>query len=195
MDKEAARNGSPQAALKPTEVLRHEHKIILAVLTAMEKQAKAIEATGKVDGEKTDKMLDFFRNFTDRCHHTKEEKHLFVALEQRGMRHNVGPIAVMLAEHQHGRNRLKAVNDALAKARAGDRPAIRQVRENLAAYVKLLKEHITKEDNVLFVMAEQVLTHQDQKTLAAAFEKVEADEMGQGVHEKYHQLAHELAAS
>jgi hemerythrin-like domain-containing protein len=195
MDKEAARNGLPQAALKPTDVLRHEHKIILVALTAMEKQAKAIEATGKVDGEKTDKMLDFFRNFTDRCHHTKEEKYLFVALEQRGMRHDVGPIAVMLAEHQHGRNRLKAVNDALTKARAGDRPAIRQVRENLAAYVKLLKEHITKEDNVLFVMAEQVLTHQDQKTLSAAFEKVEADEMGQGVHEKYHQLAHELAAS
>jgi hemerythrin-like domain-containing protein len=195
MSKEAARNGSPQAALKPTEVLRHEHKIILVALTAMEKQAKAIEATGKVDGEKTDKMLDFFRNFTDRCHHTKEEKHLFVALEQRGMRHDVGPIAVMLAEHQHGRNRLKAVNDALAKARAGDRPAIRQVRENLAAYVKLLKENITKEDNVLFVMAEQVLTHQDQKILAAAFEKVEADEMGEGAHEKYHQLAHELAAN
>jgi hemerythrin-like domain-containing protein len=195
MSKEAARNGPPQAAVKPTDVLRHEHKIILVALAAMEKQAKEIEATGKVDGDRTDKMLDFFRNFTDRCHHTKEEKHLFVALEQRGMRHDVGPIAVMLAEHQHGRNRLKAVNGALAKARAGDRPMIKQVRENLAAYVKLLKEHITKEDNVLFVMADKVLTHQDQKTLTAAFEKVEADEMGEGTHEKYHQIAHELAAN
>lgn len=195
MSKEPARNGPPQAAVKPTEVLRHEHKIILIALTAMEKQAKAIEATGKVDGDKTDKILVFFRNYADRCHHTKEEKHLFVALELRGMSHIVGPIAVMLAEHQHGRNRLKAVNDALERARAGDRPMIKQVRENLAAYVKLLKEHIAKEDNVLFVMAEKVLTHQDQKNLSAAFEKVEADELGKGVHEKYHQLAHELAAN
>jgi hemerythrin-like domain-containing protein len=179
--------------MKPTEILKHEHKIILVALAAAEKQARAIEATGKVDGEKTDKILDFFRNFTDRCHHAKEEKHLFVALEQRGMSHDVGPIAVMLAEHQHGRNRLKAVADAFPKARTGDRAALRQVRENLIAYVKLLKEHIIKEDNVLFAMAEKVLTPGDQTALAAEFEKIEASEIGEGVHEKYHKLAHELA--
>jgi hemerythrin-like domain-containing protein len=179
--------------MKPTEVLKSEHKIILVALAAAEKQARAIEATGKVDGEKTNKILDFFRNFTDRCHHAKEEKHLFVALEQRGMSHDVGPIAVMLAEHQHGRNRLKAVADGLPKARTGDRAALRQVRENLIAYVKLLKEHIIKEDNVLFAMAEKVLTPGDQTALSEAFEKAEANEMGEGVHEKYHRIAGELA--
>jgi hemerythrin-like domain-containing protein len=175
--------------MKPTEMLKQEHKIILLVLAAAEKQAKAIEATGKIDGDKIDKLLDFFRNFADRCHHSKEEKRLFVALEQRGMRPDVGPIAVMLAEHQHGRNRLKAVAEALGKARAGDRQAIRQVRDNLAAYVKLLKEHITKEDNVLFAMADKILTAGDQAALSEAFE----NEMGEGTHEKYHQLAKELA--
>jgi hemerythrin-like domain-containing protein len=68
------------------------------------------------------------------------------------------------------------------------------VRENLAAYVKLLKEHIVKEDNVLFAMAEKALTNHDQTVLAEAFEKTEANEMGEGVHEKYHKIAHELAA-
>jgi len=181
--------------MKATEVLKQEHKIILLVLAAAEKQARAIEATGKIDGDKIEKMLDFFRNFADRCHHSKEEKHLFATLEQRGFRHDVGPIAVMLAEHQQGRNRLKAVAEALPKARLGDRPVLRQVRENLAAYVKLLKEHISKEDNVLFAMAEKALTNQDQAALSAAFEKAEQEETGEGVHEKYHQLAHELAAS
>jgi hemerythrin-like domain-containing protein len=178
--------------MKPTESLKQEHKVILLVLAAAEKQAKAIEATGKIDGDKIEKMLDFFRNFADRCHHSKEEKHLFVAL-QRGMRPDVGPIAVMLAEHQQGRNRLKAVAEALPRARGGDRPALRQVRENLAAYVKLLKGHISKEDNVLFAMAEKVLTPGDQTVLAEAFEKTEANEIGEGVHEKYHRIAQELA--
>ena len=179
--------------MKATETLKQEHKIILLVLAAAEKQAKAIEAAGKMDGDKIDKLLDFFRNFTDRCHHSKEEKHFFVALEQRGMRPDVGPIAVMLAEHQHGRNRLKAVADALGKARTGDRQAMRQVRDNLAAYVKLLKEHISKEDNVLFAMADEILTAGDQAALSEAFERAETDEMGEGTHEKYHQLAQELA--
>jgi len=180
--------------MKPTEVLKGEHKIILVALAGAEKQAKAIEATGKIDGEKTERILDFFRNFTDRCHHSKEEKHLFVALQQRGFRPDVGPIAVMLAEHQHGRNRLKAVADALPKASTGDRTALRQVKENLIAYVKLLKEHIIKEDNVLFAMAEKALTSGDQTALSEAFEKAEANEIGEGVHEKYHKIAHELAA-
>jgi len=180
--------------MKPTEVLKQEHKIILLVLGIAEKQAKAIEATGKIDGDRIGKILDFFRNFADKCHHAKEEKHLFVALQQRGMSRDVGPIAVMLAEHQHSRNRLKAVADAVAKAKTGDRQMIRQVRENLAAYVKLLKEHISKEDNVLFAMADKVLTSQDQKALSAVFEEVEQTETGEGVHEKYHRLAQELAA-
>jgi hemerythrin-like domain-containing protein len=181
--------------VKPTEVLKQEHKVILGVLAAAEKQAKAIEATGQIDVAKVEKMLEFFKGFADQCHHAKEEKHLFAALQQRGMSREVGPIAVMLAEHQQGRNRLKAVADALPKARTGDRGAIRQVRENLAAYVKLLKEHITKEDNVLFVMADKVLTHQDQKELSAAFEKTEQEEIGEGVHEKFHQFAQELMSN
>jgi hemerythrin-like domain-containing protein len=181
--------------MKPTEVLKQEHKVILLALAGAEKQAKAIEADGKIDGDRIEKILDFSRNFTDQCHHAKEEKHFFVALQQRGMRRDVGPIAVMLAEHQHGRNRLKAVADALPKARSGDRAAIRQVRENLAAYFKLLKEHISKEDKVLFVMAEKVLTAGDQAALSAVFEKAEKDEAGEGVHEKYHRIAQELAGN
>jgi hemerythrin-like domain-containing protein len=181
--------------MKPMEVLKHEHKVILQVLAAAERQARAIEATGKMDGGKIEKMLDFFHNFADHCHHAKEEKHLFVALQQRGMSREVGPIAVMLSEHQHGRNRVKAVADALNKAKSGDRQALKQVRENLAAYVKLLKEHISKEDNVLFAMAEKVLTPKDQADIMAAFEKVEAEEMGEGTHEKYHKIAQELSAN
>jgi hypothetical protein len=75
----------------------------------------------------------------------------------------------------------------------GDKPAILKVKNSLLAYAELLRRHIQKEDNVLYPMADRVLTGQDQQALAEAFEKVEAQEIGQGVHEKYHRLAHELA--
>ena len=42
-------------------------------------------------------------------------------------------------------------------------------------------------------MADKVFTPEDQQALVASFEKHEAEEIGEGVHEKYHQLAHELA--
>jgi hemerythrin-like domain-containing protein len=56
----------------------------------------------------------------------------------------------------------------------------------------LLKPHIAKENNILFPMGNKILTEEDQKTLEASFKKVEEQDVGGGVHEKYHQLAHKI---
>lgn len=179
--------------MTPTETLKHEHQVILMVLDAAEREAQWIQDTGEVQAEDLDKMLDFFRNFADRCHHAKEEKLLFVKMQERGMPTHSGPIAVMLQEHDEGRGRVRAVAEALPQARNDDASAIAAVRTNLLAYVQLLRAHIDKEDNVLYPMADRLFTPEDQQALTEAFEKVETEEIGAGVHEKYHQLAHDLA--
>jgi len=140
-------------------------------------------------------MVDFFRNFTDRCHHAKEEKLLFPMLEQRGVGKTGGPIGVMLHEHEAGRAHVRAIAEAAAKISSGDTSARAALAEALDAYAELLAAHINKEDNVLFVMADRALTDDDKIELAAAFEKVEAEEMGAGTHERYHAFAHEVAGS
>jgi hemerythrin-like domain-containing protein len=56
-----------------------------------------------------------------------------------------------------------------------------------------LHDHIDKENKVFFPLAEGLFTPEDQRELLEAFEKIETEEIGEGVHEKYHQLAHELA--
>jgi len=165
------------------------------VLGAAEREARSIQDTGKVHAEELDRMLDFFRNFADRCHHAKEEELLFVKMQERGMPVGGGPIAVMLLEHDEGRQRVKAVAEALPQAREGDAAAIASVRDSLSAYVQLLRAHIDKEDNVLYPMADRLFAPEDQQALTEAFEKVEAEEIGEEVHEKYHQLAHDLAKS
>jgi hemerythrin-like domain-containing protein len=177
----------------PTETLKHEHQIILMVLDAAEREAQSIQDTGEVRGERIEKMLDFFRNFADRCHHAKEEKLLFVKMQERGMPVDGGPIGVMLQEHDEGRGRVKAVAEALPQARSGDASALTSVRSSLLAYIQLLRAHIDKEDNVLYPMADRLFSPEDQRALTEAFEKVEAEEIGEGVHERYHQLAHDLA--
>lgn len=56
------------------------------------------------------------------------------------------------------------------------------------------RERYTRtEDNILYPMADGILTFADQAELAAAFDRVEAEDMGEGTHERYHQLAHEWA--
>lgn len=179
--------------MTPTETLKHEHQIILVVLDAAEREAQLMEE-GQLDAQRVEQMVDFFRNFADRCHHAKEEDLLFVKMHERGMSLQAGPLAAMLHEHDQGRRRVSAVADALTPASNGDAASIDAVRDNLLGYVQLLRAHIAKEDGVLYPMADQILAPQDQEELTAAFDRVEAEEIGEGVHDKYHQLAHQLAA-
>lgn len=179
--------------MSPTETLRHEHRVVLLVLTGAEREANAIRGGAAVHAEAVEQMLEFFRNFVDRCHHAKEERHLFPALAAKGFSPESGPVAVMLHEHEQGRAAVRAIAAALPGARAGDRKAALALAGSLLGYAELLRAHIFKEDNVLFPMAEQVLPDEEQARLAGEFDAVEAEEIGPGVHERYHRLAHTLA--
>ncbi|MGQ9731429.1 MAG: hemerythrin domain-containing protein [Candidatus Zipacnadales bacterium] len=177
----------------PTQTLKHEHQIILMVLDAAEREVGRIQDSGTVNADTLEKIVDFFRNFADRCHHAKEETQLFAKMQEHGMPGDRGPIAVMLVEHDEGRRRVRAVAEALPEARRGDALATASITANLLAYVQLLRAHIDKEDNILYPMADQLFTPGDQRALTEAFEKIEAEEIGEGVHDKYHRLAHEFA--
>lgn len=178
--------------MKATDILKHEHQAILLVIEAAEKEAAYVEKTGKLHAQTVREMADFLKNFVDRCHHTKEEKHLFVMMHKRGLSLETGPLAVMLQEHEQGRVYVRAVAEAVAGKNAPDTAAIRKAKKNLVAYAQLLRAHIDKEDHVLYPMADHIFKPQDQKALAEAFDKVEVEEMGEGVHEKYHSWIKEL---
>lgn len=181
--------------MTPTETLKHEHEIILVALDAAEREAQRIQSTGAIHADTVEKLLDFFPNFADHCHHAKEEKVLFPRMEERGVPAQGGPIGVMLHEHDQGRQLLRASREALPRAEAGDRDATAALGENLAAYARLLRGHISKENTVLFPMADRVFTPADQQEVESAFDKIEAEEIGEGVHDKYHEMAHQLAQS
>lgn len=178
--------------MKPTEILMHEHEIILLVLKGVEREANAIEGGAPINAEKISQMVDFFRNFADKCHHGKEEKHLFPRLEQRGIPREGGPIGVMLYEHEEGRGFVRRMAELLEKP-LSDEGVRMQTADAMLGYVELLRSHIDKENNILFPMGDGVLSETDQAELAEAFEKLEREEIGEGVHEKYHELAHKLA--
>jgi hemerythrin-like domain-containing protein len=74
--------------------------------------------------------------------------------------------------------------------------ARRVVRHHSAlACAKTTQQRKPDPNNVLFPMADQVLPAEEQIQLAGLFDKVEEEEIGPGVHERYHQLAHELAGA
>jgi hemerythrin-like domain-containing protein len=178
--------------MKPTETLKEEHQLILVMLKIVDTVCEKLDQGETVDAGHLAYIIDFIRNFADGCHHAKEEKLLFVALEKAGMPQNDGPVAVMLREHVLGRSYVKGMDDALQLMKAGDNKAVKLFTENARAYVRLLSAHIDKEDHVLFAMADERLSKASQKDLMEGFDRLERDETGVGVHEKYHALLDKL---
>ena len=91
----------------------------------------------------------------------------------------------MLHEHEEGRELIRAMGEALGGYQRGDGKAARR-------YTALLREHIPKENDILYPMADEALRGEDER-LMERFEKVEEERMGRGAHDWYHALVEELA--
>ncbi len=179
--------------MNPTDILMDEHRVIEQVLNCLEKIIEQATAAGRLEEEPAREALDFFRTFADRCHHGKEEAHLFPLMQTRGFGGGCGPVAVMLREHELGRLYVGGMDGAIEGASQGDADALQWFVQHGQSYIRLLREHIQKEDHCLFPAANRAMKEPDQQMLITAFEKVEAEELGQGTHEKYLALANRLA--
>jgi hemerythrin-like domain-containing protein len=174
--------------MKATQVLRDEHEGILAMLAVVEAAAYRLRDGESVPPDLMTNAVGFFQNFADKCHHHKEEGELFPSLLKHGMPKEGGPVGVMLKEHEQGRALVRAMKAAADKLAAGDAAAKFALISNALAYVKLLREHIDKENSMLFPMADAMLSEAEQGKLHDAFEQIETNEMGPGVHERYHAM-------
>lgn len=179
--------------MNPTDILVDEHRVIEQVLNVLDRIIERATAAGRLDEAPARDTINFFRTFADRCHHGKEEAQLFPLMQARGFGGGCGPVAVMLREHELGRLYVGGMEGAIERASQGDTEALQWFIQHGHSYIRLLREHIQKEDLCLFPSANRALDQADQQKLLAEFEKVEAEEMGAGTHEKYLALANRLA--
>jgi hemerythrin-like domain-containing protein len=177
-----------------TQVLRKEHEAILRMLDATEQVARSLAGGVRIPAHILSNTIEFFRLFADRCHHGKEEELLFPALEKKGMPRSGGPIGVMLMEHDSGRALIAEMAEAATAYERGDAEAGGKWAKAAMNYARLLRDHIAKENNILFVMAERLLTPAEQEKLAAAFDAIEIQKMGEDTHERLHRMMDSLLA-
>jgi hemerythrin-like domain-containing protein len=173
--------------MEPTKILSSEHRVIEQVLDCLEAMARGARERGRLDVARAGQALEVLRTFADRCHHGKEEDVLFAWMARRGMPTHVGPLAVMLDEHRAGRAAVARMDAARG---AGEAEAFAAAADE---YVQLLRDHIAKEDGVLFPMAESMLDEAARAQILDAFASFEHEDLGAGVHEHMLELADGLA--
>jgi hemerythrin-like domain-containing protein len=175
-------------------VLVDEHRVILQALDCLEKIARQARDAGTLDAISAREAVELFQTFADRCHHAKEEDILFPLLEtEKGFSTESGPTAVMRAEHVEGRACVRRMAESIDAAEKGDREAVARFAGAAEAYLRLLRDHIGKEDHCLFPNVGYTLTGDDHRRLLAAYDTAE-EKLGAGTHERLHRIADGLAA-
>lgn len=172
--------------MKATGELRKEHQGIILMLRVLRAVSDKIGRADPVQPADLDGIIEFLSVFVDKCHHAKEEEFLFPALEAEGVLREGGPIGVLTAEHEIGR-RLAAGLKNTAAQYAGDGSA-GALRSVIREYVVLLTEHIQKENEVLFPLADVKLDPGRDESIFESFAHLENDRIGPGKHEEFHVL-------
>ena len=88
-------------------------------------------------------------------HHQREEKILFPAMEEKGV---TGPTHVMRMEHEVMREMKHALKNETEKSKSDWPVQVEKVPQLISELCKILRQHIDKENNILYPMALESIT-------------------------------------
>jgi hypothetical protein len=169
------------------ELLMRDHETTEKVFEAGERAF----ATGPPDPAMVRELLRYFVEYIDGCHNKKEENHLFPLIEERGVPREGGPLAVMLQEHETSKGLLAKMKPLAERYVDGDSGALEELRSVYLEYIDLLKQHFWKENDILYPMAERVLSAKDAASIVRGIEKTE-QAISPDARKRYYKLAEEL---
>ncbi|MAF20917.1 MAG: cation-binding protein [Parcubacteria group bacterium] len=164
---------------KPFKMLSDEHQNILKVIEALTKEVNALETGQALNKDFFNQAIDFIKNYADKFHHVKEEDILFKELSKDSVQMDCNPMEQMLHEHDLGRGFVKGIKQGLERGNK------EQIIKNSKEYSQLLQEHIFKEDNILYPMADQSLDQKTQQAMLKEFKQAEDKKFAQGTKDKY----------
>jgi hemerythrin-like domain-containing protein len=174
-------------------MLMNEHRLIERALDAMQGWI----ATLGPDHESDDKaelarFVSFIRGFADAYHHGKEEDILFAAMVAHGFPREAGPIAVMLHEHDLGRSLVGVLDGLAQQAAAWTDKDHGTLASTVREFSTLLRQHIQKEDQILYPMANARLPEPIKEDIDRRCQAFEEQRVSNGEHPRLRALGDAL---
>ncbi|MBR9681990.1 MAG: hypothetical protein GOV00_04300 [Candidatus Altiarchaeota archaeon] len=153
-----------------SKMLSKEHENILKVVDALETELKQVE-DGTINKAFFKEVIDFVKNYADKFHHAKEEDILFKEFDKcvKEGSVNCNPIRQMIFEHITGREEIKIMEVGVRTKNKED------ILAGARGYIQLIREHITKEDTVLYPMADEAMSDEVKASMLEKFKQVNTD--------------------
>jgi hemerythrin-like domain-containing protein len=177
--------------MTPTENLKNEHNDIKGLLNIMSKIAGNIKSNDVFYTSDVEDIIDFLKYFIEKSHHGKEEV-FYPALEYAGIPKEAESLSIILYEHALARNYLKDIDSCVVNCKIGNSFSGDMLAESMINYVQLIKNHMQKEEEIIFPFAEQELSYEKQVELAKEFELIEENIVHHDFHDHYHKLLEKL---
>ena len=154
---------------KTMDIIRDEHRSIAAILHGMEYLVDRIRMRkAKIDPRVFRAMIYYLDTFSERMHHPKEDRFLFSALRNRGG-DAAAAVADLEREHAAGGNALRRLEQCLVRYEEGGDREFQAFAEAVAKFVREYRNHMHKEESIVFPMAERLLSAQDWQAIDRAF--------------------------
>ena len=169
-----------------------EHRHIETVIKSLQDTDAALERGQRLNTGQLRNVVEFLRVYADQRHHQREEALFFPILVKRGVPQQGCPIGGLNNDHQKGRMLVTSFEEKIAfyeQQLPGSDQALRQTLEEI---VKLYRHHLWMEDDMVFPMAEKLISEDDNRELIIKFTDLDRT-IGPEVIERLEQFAGSLS--
>lgn len=152
-------------------IIRDEHRSISAILHGMEYLVDRVRTRkARIDPRVFSAMIYYLDTFSERMHHPKEDRYLFKAMRSRGAE-AAAVVADLEKEHAAGGEALKRLEQSLVRYEEGGDKEFPAFAEAVARFVGGYRDHMHKEEHIVFPLAQRLLSAQDWAAIDRAFEE------------------------
>jgi hemerythrin-like domain-containing protein len=175
--------------MQPRGPLMIEHRLIMRMISLIDKEVKRIEETKSVNQSFIETAVDFIRTYADRTHHGKEEEILFRDLAKKKLSEVDNRIMnELIQEHVVGRTTTADLVKAANEYQNGDKAALAKITRNLQQFVGFYPKHIEKEDQVFFPSSMTYFSESEQQSMLNEFWEFDR----KMIHDKYKSVVESL---
>ncbi|HSS66646.1 MAG TPA: hemerythrin domain-containing protein [Gammaproteobacteria bacterium] len=166
--------------------LDSDHGNVAQMLDILDKQLNKVHQMQTADFDLMRDVMHYMTRYPDRTHHPLEDLVIHKLIEHDSSARELGEN--ILREHEGLATKGQAFLDMLVQVTDG----AMVLREDIEAagrdYVAFLRQHMEKEDERLFPLAEKTLTHRDWKEIARSIERRHDPVFGPVVDDQFRAL-------
>jgi hemerythrin-like domain-containing protein len=153
----------------PIQIMLDEHEIISSAADVIKKLDHHWERNEDKFIENVHSLVNFFREYSDKYHHYKEEQTLFPTLENLDDFVVNSMVAELKEHHEMFREYTQSIEGHLTERQFTRAYAI------LCTYMDELLDHIAAENDELFVMAESLLSENELEAMYFKFKDIDIE--------------------